>query len=315
MLGVTQFVADAWGSITGVSAGALVAALVLHVVKMAVEARSWHEIVSYAYPGARVSFRTTFAAFAGSAGASAVLPARAGEALRVGIIRRSVVESNVVTIAATIALETALEVLFGIAIVVAWLTGDGAIGGSRSLIGRFSGPTAHPWVWTGAVVVLIAAGLAGIHSRTRMRQLATRFAEGFSILRSPGTFARRVLTWKVLSWMLRFATVLAFLAAFHIPAALWTALVVVAAQTAAGAVPLLPGNAGTQQATITVGLAGTATAAALIGFGVGMQMATTLIDLAVAAVALALVPPERSCRSCGWWRPNHRSVEPEPSSA
>jgi hypothetical protein len=155
---------------------------------------------------------------------------------------------------------------------------------------RLSGLVLQPLPLAVAVAVaLTVAGLA-VRYRAQARRLVARLAEGFSILRSPGTFARTVLVWKGVAWALRLATVVAFLVAFHMPVAPWTALAVVAAQTVAGAVPLLPGNAGTQQAAIGVTLAGTASAAALIAFGVGMQAATSMIDLALGAVALALVP-------------------------
>src|SRR5262249_10211210 len=90
------------------------------------------------------------------------------------------------------------------------------------------------------------------------------------------------------AWALRFGAVYAFLMAFHIPAAPWTAVVVVAAQNAAGAVPLLPGNAGTQQAAIGLALAGTASATSLLGFGLGMQASTPITDVVLGAVALTL---------------------------
>ena len=284
------FVTGAWHSAAGVSVGALIFALVLHVVKMAAEARSWHEIVSHVYGPARVRFRTTFGAFVGSIGANAILPARTGEALRVGIVRRGVAGSSVVTIAATIALETTLEILFGVAIVVSWLAGGGSIGGRGSLLHRMSGLAAHPLVWIVTALVLLAAGLAIVRCRVRVRRLVSSFAEGFSILRSPRIFATRVLTWKAVAWVLRFASVVVFLVAFHVPAALWTALVVLAAQTAAGALPLLPGNAGTQQATIAIALAGTASAGTLLAFGVGLQATTTVVDLIVGVAALTLIP-------------------------
>ena len=66
-------------------------------------------------------------------------------------------------------------------------------------------------------------------------------------------------------------------------------LVVVAAQNVAGSVPLLPGNAGTQQAEIGVALAGSASVAGVLGFGVGMQAATAITDLMLGAAALVLV--------------------------
>ena len=101
----------------------------------------------------------------------------------------------------------------------------------------------------------------------------------------------------LVAWSLRLGSVYAFLVAFHVPAAPWTALAVVAAQNVAASVPLLPGNAGTQQAAIGVALAGSASAAALLGFGVGMQAATTIADLVLGAAALAVVANRRDLRS------------------
>lgn len=305
------FVTNTWHSLVGVSLGALTVALVLHLVKMAAEARSWHEIVSHAYRAARVPFRTTFGAFVGSIGANAVLPARVGEALRVGIVRRGVADSSVVTIAATIALETTLEILFGVGVVVTWLAGGGSIGGGASLLHRMSALAAHPLAWVVTALVVLTAVTVAVRCRKPMRRLATSFAEGFSILRSPGTFARRVVSWKVVAWLLRFATVVAFLVAFHIPAALWTALVVVAAQTVAGALPLLPGNAGTQQAAIAVALAGTAGTATLLGFGVGMQATTTVVDLLAGVAALAVVPRNAQGRRHMLWHVRRLPGEPD----
>ena len=305
------FVSGTWHSFAGVSVWALSVALALHVVKMAAEARSWHEIVNHVYRTVPVPFRITFGAFVGAIGANAILPARVGEALRVGIVRHGVEGSRVVTIAATIALETALEVLFGIAIVITWLVGGGSVGGRGSLIHGMPGFISQPLVWIVAGVALPMVVAIAFHYRERMRRLATSFAEGFSIVRSPGTFARRVVSWKVVAWVLRFATVVAFLMAFHIPAALWTALVVVAAQTVAGALPLIPGNAGTQQAAIAVALAGTASAATLLGFGVGMQATTTVVDLAVGVAALTLVPRNAQGHRHMPWHARRLPGEPE----
>jgi uncharacterized membrane protein YbhN (UPF0104 family) len=122
-------------------------------------------------------------------------------------------------------------------------------------------------------------------------------AQGFSVVRSPRAFVVRVLSWKLVAWAFRLGSVYAFLVAFHVPAAPWTALVVVAAQNVAASVPLLPGNAGTQQAAIGVALAGTASAAALLGFGVGMQAATAVADIVLGAAALVLVASPTDVRT------------------
>jgi uncharacterized membrane protein YbhN (UPF0104 family) len=296
MHGVSAILAGAWLSLASVSVGALALAVALHVGKLAAEARAWHWIVSHAHAPSPVRFRTTLGAFVGSIGANAVLPARVGEALRVGIVRRDLPGSSVVTIVATIVLETAIEVAFGAAMIAAVLLAGGSFG-SNGAVPALPGLAAHPVVLGTLACVAFTAIVLGFAYRKRARALLARMAAGFSIVRSPRAFVAQVLSWKLVAWALRLGSVYAFLLAFHVPAAPWTALVVVAAQNVAASVPLLPGNAGTQQAAIGVALAGSASAAALLGFGVGMQAATMVADLVLGAAALMLVGNRRDVRS------------------
>jgi uncharacterized membrane protein YbhN (UPF0104 family) len=289
MHGVLAFAVGAWNSLAGVSLGALVVAVALHVGKLVAEARSWHGIVSHAHSPDEVRFRTTCAAFVGAIGANAVLPARVGEALRVGVVRRRVPGSNVVTLAATIVLETGIEVAFGAAVIAAVVVGGRSFGSDGAAGALGPGLVAHPAVLIGLACLAVVGAAVGLRVRDRARTLASRMAAGFSIVRSPRAFALRVLSWKFVAWALRLGSVYAFLLAFHVPAAPWTALVVVAAQSVAGSIPLLPGNAGTQQTAIGIALAGSASAASLLGFGVGMQVATAAADLVIGVTALALV--------------------------
>ncbi len=290
MSALTSIVTHALHTIAHVSPWALAAALVAHLVKVVVEARSWHEIVAHTYPEqGRVAFRTTFAGFAAAIGANAVLPARVGEALRVGIVRRRVSDSSIAALSASIALETLIEVFFGVIVILVWVVSGGPLPALRS---SHLLPLLHnPLVLIGIGLATIAVALAIRRYRGALRIAAAHWWNGFSILKSPGVFVRRVLGWKVVAWLLRLVTVMAFLAAFHLPASPVIALAVLAGQTVAGAIPLLPGNAGTQQAAIAVTLAGTADLATLVGFGVGMQAALTLADVVLGLVAVALVTP------------------------
>ena len=123
--------AGAAHTLAGASLGALAVAILLHLGKVAAEARSWHGIVSHAHPVGRVRFRTTLGAFAGAIGANAVLPARVGEALRLGIVRRRVPGSTIATIAGTIVLETAIEVVFGLVVIAVVLLSGRSVGPDR----------------------------------------------------------------------------------------------------------------------------------------------------------------------------------------
>jgi glycosyltransferase 2 family protein len=275
-------------SLAHVSLWALALGLGLHVLKLGAEARAWHGIVRHTHDLHGIRFRLTLGAFVSAIGASAVLPARVGEALRVGVVRRRVPDSSAVTIAGTIVLDTSIEVAFGAAMIASFLIAGRSLG-ARSSTPALSELAAHPVLVAVVSCLAMTAVVVGVARREWVRALAARMAKGFSIIQSPRAFAVRVLSWKLVAWSLRLGSVYAFLLAFHIQVAPWTALAVVAAQSVAASVPLLPGNAGTQQAAIGVALAGSASAAALLGFGVGMQSATAIADLILGAAALMLV--------------------------
>jgi len=285
---LTSAVHTAWQSLTGVSIGLLAVAVTLHLGKLLSESRAWHGILAHAHGGDRVRFRTTCAAFVSAIGANVVLPARAGETLRIGVIRRGAPGVSVVTVIATIVLETTIEVVFGVGVIVVAIAAGAAAAGSSPFSGAvasLSDPRTAAASAGGAVVLLVLVRLL----RRRLRAALSSMAAGFSIVRSPRLFVTRVLVWKLVAWALRFAAVFAFLAAFHLPATLWTAAAVVAAQNVAASLPLLPGNAGTQQAAIAIALAGsTASSAAVVGFGIGMQAATVAFDVVIGILALTL---------------------------
>src|SRR4051794_35939908 len=133
---------DAFDALMAVSPLALAAALALHVLKIAAEARSWHGIVAHTYRDAR--FRVTFGAFTSAIAANVVLPARIGEALRLGIVRRRVDNSSSSTIAATMVLETLLETAFSVVVVVAVLLAGRSVGSLGTPVGAVSGAARHP---------------------------------------------------------------------------------------------------------------------------------------------------------------------------
>jgi uncharacterized membrane protein YbhN (UPF0104 family) len=269
-------------NLAGVSFVALAAALTFHLAKMAAEARSWHNIVVHAYPGRQIGFRTTLGAFVGGTGASAVLPARAGEALRVGLVRRRLPGSSVTTISATVLLEAGLEIVLGVGVIAV------ALFAGRSL-GAWWSPTVDEAPALLAIAFLLAVLLVVRWQWPRLQAPVRRFVLGCSIMRAPAQLVQGVISWKLVAWTLRFASVYLFLVAFHVPATLWATILVVAAQHVAALIPLMPGNAGTQQAAIVAALAGTAAAAPALAFGIGMQAATTLVDVLVGATAIAFV--------------------------
>ena len=291
MAAAVALIGGALATIAGVSPWLLGLALALHLLKVVAEARAWHGIVVHAHrDGDRevLPFRTTLAAFVGSIGVNAVIPARLGDAFRVGLLRRRLPGSSVPTLGATIVLETVLELMFAATVVGIVLVGGGSVG-SVGFVGRSTaGLLSSPLLLGLAATVLVVVGAFAVVFRHPARDLGSRVVRGFSVVGSPRAFGG-VGLWKVTAWTLRIACVFTFLLAFHMPATAWTALVVIGAQSVAGTVPLAPGNAGTQQAALALAFRGMVGAGTVVGFGVGMQASTALVDLVAGGAAVALV--------------------------
>ena len=306
MHGVAVILAGVGHSLAGVSFAALAIAVALHVGKLSAEARSWHWIVRYAHDSSDVRFRTTWAAFASSIGANAVLPARVGEALRVGVVRRHVPGSSVVTVVATIVLETVIELAFAAAVIIAVVLGGqslGSNGRAPALLGlpRTQWPSVpsrasslrawRPGSCSGRVRgYFSAAWRRGSRSCARLGRSSAGFSRGSW---SPGRCASAAC--------MRFSSPSTFP---RRPGACSSSS---RPRTSPASVPLLPGNAGTQQAAIGVALAGSASVAGVLGFGVGMQAATAITDLVLGAAALFLVADRRDVTAAlAMLRPRHR---------
>lgn len=289
MTGVLGLLSAALAGLAGVALAPLALALLLHLAKILAEARAWHTIVGSAFPASPPRFGTSLGAFLGMIGANAILPARFGEALRLGILRRRIPDSNVPALASTILLETLLEAILGVGVVLAVLLAGRSVGAIGNPLATVGGLLAHPLVPVVAAAVVLAAAAAAFRWRTRLRPLASGLAQGAAVLRAPGRLLGGVLAWKITAWLLRFAAVYCFLLAFHLTATLWAVLLVVAAQNAAALLPLAPGSAGTQQAALAVALAGLGAPAVVLGFGIGIQLTTTVVDIVAGTLAVGFL--------------------------
>jgi uncharacterized membrane protein YbhN (UPF0104 family) len=262
-------------------------ALGLHVLKLCVRARAWHNIVDAAYPSDRVRFRHTLGAFLVGTGVGACVPARAGQLVRIGVLRSRVGGSTfaglVSTLVADSAFDAVLTTLVGLGVVIA--AGPGVVDGAR-----FLGPIGHHPMIAGmaaGAVILALIALAG-HHRRRIRALLRDARCGVAVFRQPRRYFSGVASWQAIGCVLRIASTYWFLVAFHVPASLAAAVLVIGVQFVAGAVPITPGGAGSQQAILVVVLS-PATAATVLGFGIGTQMTTLLADLVLAGASLMLM--------------------------
>jgi uncharacterized membrane protein YbhN (UPF0104 family) len=273
------------GRMGAVSPLPLALAVTLHLAALGALSRAWHNIVRAAYPADRLRFRETLAGFLAGVGVGALVPSRVGQLVRLGLLRGRLANATVPGLVSTLLAEQAFDaILKALAIGVGIGIGLGAgVPGSAFIVG----PVArHPLVATitGAGVA-IAAGWLGVRLRARIRSFLVQARRGLAVFAPPTRYLRSVASWQVLAWALRLASVYWFLVAFHVPASLGAALLVVAVQLLAAVVPMTPGGAGSQQALLVVALSASA-AATVLGFGIGMQAATVLCDLVLGAASL-----------------------------
>jgi uncharacterized membrane protein YbhN (UPF0104 family) len=256
-------------------------ALLLHVVNHALRSAAWRGVIAAAYPDRRVPFLRVLSGYAAGVAFNAVAPARGGDAVKIGLVRAAVPDSSLATVAATMSVLVALDLVIGTLLVVAvGLTGAVPldVGGALDRV-----VTAAPL----AAAALAAVAATAFLARRRLRTLAGRLRQGGAVLRDPARYAGAVALPQLAAWCCRVGVVLCLLAAFGLPATVPLAALVMVVGGASTVVPLTPGGAGTQQVMLAVALSQTASAAAVVSFSVAMQASVTIVN-ALLGVAAAM---------------------------
>ncbi len=267
-------------------------ALLLHVTNHVLRSLAWRGVLAAAYPEREVPFIRVLTGYAAGVAVNAVAPARGGDAVKVGLVRAAIPGSSLATVAATMSVLVALDVLIGTLLVVALgLTGAVPLDAGAAF-GRLG--TAAPLL-AGALAV---AGVLGYFLRNRVRVLFGRLRQGGAVLRTPGPYLHAVALPQVAAWCCRVGVVLCLLAAFGLPATVALAALVMVVGGASTIVPITPGGAGTQQVLLAVALSQTASAAAVVSFSVAMQASVTLVNaLLGVAAAMAVCRTARPIRA------------------
>jgi uncharacterized membrane protein YbhN (UPF0104 family) len=283
--------------LSGVSVPLLAAGLALHTLKLGARARAWQNVLRASFPERCVGFRDAAVPYFAGVGAGVIVPFGGGEVLRVALartrLRTDEDAASTATIVGSLAVEKALDFVVAL-LVVACAATVGALP-NGALHGRLAAG-ASPLAAAVVAGIGLAAAIGCLYWRRPLAVSARRLVRGLAVLRRPSRYLTTVASWQLLSWALRFAAIVAFLYAFHVPGALGVAPLVLSLQLLAGAIPFTPGGAGTQQALLAAALG----SGAVVGFSAGAQAATILVDLALGAAALA---------SCGI-RPSLRVLRP-----
>ena len=278
--------------------GWLLLGLALQASSLGLRGFAWRNIVRGAYPDRRVPVVGIGAAYVAGVAANCVLPAKAGELVKIGGARLQVERSDSATLAGSLGVLSLLDLCIGAAITLTVLL-TGAVPGldpARAL-------SAPAWAVPVALAVLAAALVA---SRVpRARRLASRLRGALvaatAVLRRPREYALRVALPQAAAWACRLGVAASLLAAFGLRPTPGSAAVVVVAGGLAGLMPGSPGGLGAQQLLLVYALGATAAAGSIVTFSVGMQLALTLLQVVLgvgaAMIAVRVANPFRAVRA------------------
>jgi uncharacterized membrane protein YbhN (UPF0104 family) len=271
-------------------------ALGFNLLRLLARVPAWRNIIRASYPDLKVPRRTIAGSYLSGVGVNAVVPARAGDVLKLYLVHHRIEGVTYPTLGATLIVETLFDFVVA-AGVLAWALVIGVLPGLDVLPHLpqvdWSWPLRHKKeaaiiaaVW---ITVLILLGVIGIR---RAREFKERVRQGFAILGDFWAYVVQVVSWQALSWVFRFLSVYFFLEAFTVPATLHNALLVLVVQSLSTLFPFTPGGVGTQQGLLVyvfkragTGVPGTL----LLSFSVGMYIAVTIANVVVGFIAIFLM--------------------------
>jgi uncharacterized membrane protein YbhN (UPF0104 family) len=274
----------------------LAIALGFNLLRLLARVPAWRNIIRASYPDLNVPRRTIGGAYLAGVGVNAIVPARAGDVLKLYLVHDRVHGTTYPTLGATLIVETLFDMVVAGAI-LAWALGIGVLPGLDVIPHLpqvdWSWPLNHKRefliiasVW---ITVLILLAVIGIR---RAREFKQRVAQGFAIFRTRWAYLTQVVSWQAFSWGFRFMSVYFFLKAFSVPATLHNTLLVLVVQSLSTLFPFTPGGVGTQQGFLVyvfnragTGISGTL----LLSFSVGMYIAVTIANVIVGFTALFLM--------------------------
>jgi uncharacterized protein (TIRG00374 family) len=289
---VLDAVSAFWDYLASIHRVALALAIGCHLAKTVCASRAWRNVLVAAYPGTRVRWLPLYAAYVAGVGVNALFPARMGDVVRLTMAHRSIRGSTYTTLVSSSLVLAIVDALCAIAL-FSWAVTQGVLPSLDVLpylpSFDFAWFLRHPSA-TQVMLAALAVGAVALAAwiRANVADFRQRVRQAFTVVRTPRRWLRTVVAWQLAEWTLRLATVWFMLGAFRIEQSARTVLLVQAAESLAGVVPISPGGVGTQQALLVYTLRGHGSRSALLAFSVGMKLTLTCVNLIVGFVAILL---------------------------
>jgi uncharacterized membrane protein YbhN (UPF0104 family) len=266
----------------------------LHLLRLALRAVAWRTILQAAYPKERVRLLSAFGAYVAGVGVNSVVPARAGDAVKLVLIKRRIPGSSYATLTPTLIVETLFDFVVATGLII-WALAIGVLP-TRQVYQRLPSVDWRIFVkyeretLIGLGILLAAAVIGLILLIEHGEEFRARVARGFAILHYPRRFTAGVIFPQAISWLLRVGSLYYFLQAFGVQASIHNALLALVVDSLATLFPATPGGAGTKQGLIVFLFRNQAISSSLLlAFSVGVNIATVVFNLVLGLAAIALM--------------------------
>jgi uncharacterized membrane protein YbhN (UPF0104 family) len=268
-------------------------AVLAQLAKLTCTSMAWRNVLAAAYPDSAIRRRSIVGAYLAGVGVNAIIPLRAGDAVRVLLAHRAVVGSTYTTIVSS----TLVLSIFDIAAastLLAWaaltldaLPGLGELPELPSF--DFSWLLDHPLAAEALLAaVIIAAVVVGIWIHGHIVDFWDRVKQAFTVVRRPALYLRTVAFWQAGDWILRLVAIWFLLDAFDIPQTFENVLLVQVSASIATLLPLTPAGIGTEQAFLLYVFRGTVPSSQLLAFSVGLKFMAVGTNMVAGFTAIAV---------------------------
>ena len=253
---------------------------------------AWRNVLRAAYPEKPIPFLPLVAAYLAGAGINAIIPAHAGDATKVFLVKRQIPDSSYPAVTSSFLVQTVFDTSVGI-LVLLYAISQGLLPPLPQIPDlpafEISFWADHPQLFfVTLAATLLAIAIAIYLLAHRVRRFWARVRQGLVILREPRRYMRQVFAWQGVGWLCRFAAFWFFLEAFGIGGSVGNVMLVMSVQAIANIVPFTPGGAGAQQALLVATLHGP-TRTAVLSFSVGTQIAMAAWSVVLGFMAILLV--------------------------
>lgn len=279
--------------LTAVDPLPLLLAVLAQLAKLTCTSMAWRNVLAAAYPHETVQRRSIVGAYLAGVGVNAIVPLRAGDAVRVLLAHRAVAGSTYTTIVSS----TLVLSIFDIAAastLLAWaaVTQDAlpSLGDLPELPGfDFSWLLDQPLAANLLLAALIiAAVVVGIWIHGHVVDFWERVKQAFAVVRRPALYLRTVAFWQAGDWVFRLVAIWFLLDAFDIPQSPENVLLVQVSASIATLLPLTPAGIGTEQAFLLYVFQGTVPSSQLLAFSVGLKFMTVGTNVVTGFTAIAM---------------------------